>query len=320
MSHRACGNPCVLQIAIIILSLFPGLGQAQSTGLKGPAQTQQLDYYAAGLEFTTSQYAEGSHFGLVGDGHTDNTQAFRALLGRGNRTIRITAGTYVTRRLDIPGNTVLLLDPGVVIQDSGRLGPHDRLINILHDNVYVRGIGAKVLSNRGFYHGGEQRHGVFIQSVSNVVIDGLESSDNGGDGFYIGGGAGAPPARNITLENCSAYRNRRNGLSIVAGINITVRNCTFAYTRGTAPQFGVDIEPDVPHDPLTNIRLINVRTIANASGGIAIYLGPAYAPIKPISIDIVDHESAGESPPYEAIGIARVRGEIVSNGRKTVPP
>lgn len=307
-------------LALLLLSLASGVAPASANGTKASHKNTQYTYYAAGQKFTTFQYVNSSQYGLLGNGVSNNTAAFRALLGHGGRTVHITAGTYVTGRLDIPGDTVLLLDPGVVIKDSGRLGPHDRLINILNNNVYIRGTGARVMSDRNFYHGGEQRHGIFIQSAANVVIDGLDSSGNSGDGFYIGGGGGAPPARNITLENCHASNNRRNALSIVSGIDITVRNCTFSYTRGTAPQFGIDIEPDVPHDPLTNIKIIDVRTVANASGGIDIVLGPAYHPLNPISIDVVNHTSSGENPPFHTIGTARVAGTIVYNGRKTVIP
>lgn len=309
-----------LPIMLLAWCASPGLALAQANATAPAARDTQYVYHAAGLTFKTARYLEGSKYGLVGNGRADNTRAFQALLGSGNRTIHIAAGTYVTGKLQIPADTVLLLDRGVVIKDSGRLGPHDRLINILHDNVYIRGIGARVMSDRNFYHGGEQRHGVFIQSASNVVIDGLDSSGNSGDGFYIGGGGGAPPARNITLENCTASHNRRNGLSIVSGINVTVRNCTFAYTRGTAPQFGVDLEPDMPRDPLTNIRLIDVRTVDNASGGLSIVLGPAYRPPEPISIDIVNHTSVGENPPFHTRIVARVAGTIIYNGRKTVTP
>lgn len=320
MNHRTHASPRVLSLAVVVLAAFTGLAQAGVATKRAAAEGPQQRYTAFGLIFRTSQYVEGSKYGLVGDAVTDNTRAFRALLGTGNRTIHITAGVYVTGKLDIPANTVLLLDPGVVIKDSGKLGPHDRLINILHNNVYIRGSKDRVMSDRRFYNSGEQRAGVFIQSAANVVIDGLESNGNSGDGFYIGGGGGAPPARNVLLENCGAFLNRRNGLSIVSGINVTVRNCTFAETRGTAPQFGVDIEPDVPHDPLVNIRLSDVRTVRNASGGIAIALGPAYKPLRPVSIDIFHHESTGENPPYKTIGVARVRGTIMRNGRKSVVP
>lgn len=259
--------------------------------------------------FKTSQYIDAARAGLVGDGRTDNTAALRRLLGDGNRTIHIPAGDYVTGQLTIPKNTVLLLDPGVILRDSGKLGSHDRLINILNDNVYIRGRGAEVVADRRSYPGGEQRHGVFIFGASNVVIDGLISNGNSGDGFYIGGPAGKP-ARHIVLENCKADNNRRDGLSITSGRDINVVNCVFSHSHGTAPQFGVDVEPNLPKDPLDGIRLIGVRTEDNYGGGISVSFGPAYAPVGGVHIALIDHTSIGEGRSYFPFGTKRVAGSI----------
>lgn len=303
--------------ALLLLSGTPALAQVSANGT---TPSRVLNYYAAGLRFPESEYVDGAKYGLVGDGRTDNTAAFRALLGHGGRAVHVEAGTYVTGALDIPGNTTLLLDRGVIIKDSGKLIPSAKLITISQNNIYIRGPGAEVLSDPAFYNGGEYRHGVFIIGATDVVIDGLQSTGNSGDGFYIGSNHAEKPARNITLEDCSALHNRRNGLSITAGVNITVRNCSFSYTRGTSPQFGVDIEPDTHLEPLTNIKLINVRTVANASGGICVYLGSVYHPQNPIGIEIVNHQSIEEHRPYLTNGVGKVRGMVVYNGKRIVTP
>jgi hypothetical protein len=303
--------------ALLLLSALPALAQA---GADSTTPQQGFNYYAAGLRFPESQYVDSAKYGLVGDGRTDNTAAFRALLGHGGRAVHVKAGTYVTGALDIPGNTTLLLDPDVIIKDSGKLIPSAKLITISHNNVYIRAQGAQVLSDPRFYHGGEYRHGVFIVGATDVVIDGLQSNGNSGDGFYIGSDHSGKPALNVTLENCSALHNRRNGLSITAGVRINVLHCTFSYTRGTAPQYGIDIEPSAPRDPITSIKIVDVRTVANAGGGISIYLGSMYRPQKPISIDIVNHQSSQEYHRYQTVGVDRVRGTIVYNGKRTTRP
>lgn len=302
---------------LFLLSGLPALAQASANRTTAP---QHLNYYAAGLRFPESQYVEGDKFGLVGDGRTDNTAAFRALLGHGGRAVHVKRGTYVTGALEIPGDTTLLLDPGVVIKDSGKLIPSAKLITISHNNVYIRGPGAQVLSDAGAYQGGEYRHGVFIVGATDVVIDGLQSNGNAGDGFYIGSDHSGKAALNVTLENCSALHNRRNGLSITAGIRIKVLHCTFSYTRGTAPQYGIDVEPSGIRDPITDIKIADVRTVANAGGGISIYLGKKYQPQKPISIDIANHQSSQEGHSYQTVGVDRVRGTITYNGKRTVRP
>ena len=295
------GKTPVIGLQILMIGLALALAHASVNAAQDWTRfPSNLARQTARPNFKTSQYIDAAHMGLVGDGKTDNTAVLRRLLGKGNRTVHIPAGDYVTGLLHIPKDTVLLLDPGVVLRDSGKLGPYDRFINILSDNVYIRGRGAKVLADRNSYQGGEQRHGVFIFGASNVVIDGLDSSGNSGDGFYIGGPRGKP-ARHIVLENCSASYNRRQGLSITSGSDIDVVNCVFSHTKGTAPQFGVDLEPDDPNDPLDGIRLVGVRTEDNYGGGISVYLGSRYTAPGGAHIAIIDHKSISEKHPYQVV-------------------
>lgn len=299
---------------VALPAVFIGLALALAQRPVNAAQNwgqfaSRLAQQTARPNFKTSQYIDATHAGLVGDGKTDNTAALRRLLGDGNRTIHIPAGDYVTGPITIPKNTVLLLDPGTILRDSGKMGPYDRLVSILNDNVYIRGVGAKVVADRRSYRSGEQRHGVFIFGASNVVINGLSSNGNGGDGFYIGGPKGRP-AQHIVLENCRADDNRRDGLSITSGRDINVVNCVFSHSQGTAPQFGVDVEPNLPQDPLDGIRLVGVRTEDNQGGGISVSFGPAYAPAGGVHIALIDHTSVGEGRAYFPYGTRRVKGTI----------
>jgi hypothetical protein len=253
-------------------------------------------------KFASSPRLEGITYGLVGDAKTDNTGALRKLLGDGNRTIHIATGDYVTGSLRIPGNTVLLLDRGVRLRDSGHLGPNDRLINIFDDNVVMRGPGARIIANRQDYTTGEQRHGVMIYGASNVVIDGVESSGHGGDGFYIGSPAGKTPPHNIVLSHCLASNNRRQGLSITSGKEVIVADCTFQYTSGAAPQFGIDVEPDQPKGALDHIVLLRPTTRGNHSGGISLYLDALNGTDTPVDIQVLGHVSRDEPLAFKPHG------------------
>lgn len=46
-------------------------------------------------------------FGAVGDGKTDDTEAFRKAIGRGRVTVRIPAGQFITRGIRLPSWTIL---------------------------------------------------------------------------------------------------------------------------------------------------------------------------------------------------------------------
>jgi hypothetical protein len=251
--------------------------------------------------FAIEEHVEAAKAGLVGDGATDNTDAFRRLLGMGNRAIHVPAGDYVTGSLEIPGGTVLVLDSGVTIRDSGHLGPNDCLLNIRKDNVFVEAPGARVIANRSDYTTDEQRHGVFIFGASNVVIKGLESSGHGGDGFYIGGPSGRP-SRNVVLKSCLASNNRRQGLSITSAQRVLVVDCTFQDTSGTAPQFGIDVEPNDPTDFVDQIRILRPRTVRNLGGGISLYLDALKATSPAVDIAVIYHRSQEERVAFQPHG------------------
>jgi hypothetical protein len=252
------------------------------------------------LSFQTAETVDGQSYGLAGDGVTDNTLAFQNLLGSGNRTIHVAAGDYVTGRLFIPANTILKLAPGVILRDSGLLGEHERLINIRTENVRIDGHGANVLANRSAYTTGEQRHGIFIFGAKRVVVDGLESTSHGGDGFYIGGPSGNP-STDVVLRGCRADNNRRQGLSITSARRVRVIDCEFMNTNGTAPQFGIDLEPNDPVDYLDEILLLRAYTNANLGGGVLICLKQLDSSSYPVRIEILDHRSVNEATPLQTI-------------------
>jgi Right handed beta helix region len=250
--------------------------------------------------FRTSEHIEAASYLVTGDGKTDNTQTFLKLLARGDRTIHVAAGDYVTGKLTIPSKTILMLDQGVTLRDSGKLGVNDCLITIASSDVYIAGRGARVIAKRRDYTSGEQRHGVFIYGASNVVIEGLESSGHGGDGFYIGGPPGHP-ATNITLSGCVASNNRRQGASITSARHVDIIDCRFDHTIGTSPQYGMDLEPNDPGDVLDHIRIIRPYTEANRGGGILVVLQSLNASSERVTITVSDHKSVNESPSFSKI-------------------
>lgn len=247
--------------------------------------------------FETGITIDAGAYGLVGDGKTDNTQRLRELLASGNRTIYVPAGDYLTDRLRILANTRLILAPGTTIRDAGKLRKWDSVLTILHDNVHIVGYGARVIADRADYTSGEYRHGVYVFGATNVFIEGLESSHHGGDGFFIGGPLdNDDPATDVTLKGVAASDNRRQGLSIIAGRHVRIIDSEFADTNGTAPQFGVDVEADVPGHVLDDIIFLRPRTQGNRGGGIMIYLGFLDSSSAPVDITIIDHTSSQESP------------------------
>jgi hypothetical protein len=141
------------------------------------------------------------------------------------------------------------------------------------------------------------------------MIEGLESTGHGGDGFYVGGPPNAP-SHDIILAGCLASDNRRQGLSITSARRVYVVDCEFDKTNGTAPQFGVDLEPNLPTDFLNEIRLLRPHTFSNVGGGIGIYLDKLNAASPMVDIQILEHLSEAEAPKFITHGPSDVHAQI----------
>src|SRR5690606_8091018 len=98
-------------------------------------------------------------------------------------------------------------------------------------------------------HSGEWGHGIALDGAERVTVRDIRVTRCWGDGVRIGPArAGEPerwlPCRDVALAGVVCDGNRRQGLSITAARNVRVVDCEFSNTRGTAPQCGIDIEPN----------------------------------------------------------------------------
>jgi Secretion system C-terminal sorting domain len=150
------------------------------------------------------------------------------------------------------------------------------------NNITIIGYGATFKMQKAeyiAYNNSEQRHGVRLTSCNNIKIYGLKIMDTGGDGVLITSWTGIAYQRycnNILLKDLWCDNNYRQGISVISAQNLRVENCWFTNTIGTAPQAGVDLEPNYPFERLVNIVFDRCRFTGNAGNGIL---------IAPISID-----------------------------------
>lgn len=225
-----------------------------------------------------SDVLSASWFGTKGDGVTENTAAFQAALdAAAGKTLYIPkqhGPFYLTGQLFVASNTTIELENGTIIQavdTLSRTAPYERLLRLkMVENVVIRGNGATLRMNKAAYTSGEQAHCVDISGSRDVVIENLNCNDSGGDGFYVGVyevTAGHGPCRDIILRDCSADNNRRQGLSVISVDGLLVENCRFTNTNGTAPESGVDLEPNGQSEPLRRIRFMNCLAKGNAGSG-----------------------------------------------------
>jgi len=91
----------------------------------------------------------------------------------------------------------------------------------------------------------DEGHLICLNGTTNhVTITDVAMGRANGDGILIVGVRGDNPAsvEDVHIINCNFFDNRRQGISIVGGRRINIKECEIHHTRGTSPQFGIDLE------------------------------------------------------------------------------
>ncbi len=208
---------------------------------------------------------------------TDHTAAFNEAIKEAhnsNKAVFVPEGTYRINAdigIKVKSGVDIIMSPNAVIKALGSAINHSRVFELyLADDVTIT--GGQIIGERYHHIGtsGEWGMGIRIYDCENVTISDVTISNCWGDGIYIGAededvkGAGCD---NITIDNCYLYNNRRNNLSIVCGRDITVKHCTFENAHGTAPGYGIDIEPNYPHINQSQRILIHDCVFSENEGG-----------------------------------------------------
>lgn len=138
--------------------------------------------------------------------------------------------------------------------------------------------------------GGQWGMGISIRGAKNINIFGPHIENCWGDAIYIGS-INNNYSKNISIYNGLLDYNRRNGISIVSGDSITIRNTLIQNTYGYPPMSGIDIEPNNNNDYINNIIIDSVTTFNNAKRGILVNLNKLVgASSKTVNILIRNHK------------------------------
>ena len=223
----------------------------------------------------------------------DSTAALQAAFDSGARKVVIDrqAGDWVTRPLFITNSNIeVVLADGVTLKAKrGEFyAKGDCLIRIdgWAKNIILRGEGRAMLKmNKADYHDlkqkypfSEWRHAVSILAAQNVTVRDLTILSSGGDGIYVNG------PRGVTLENLVLRDHHRQGMSPISVTDMTVRRCRFNDTFGTAPQCGVDMEPNRANNRFINVVYEDCEFNGNSASGIMFHLAHLNARTKPLSV------------------------------------
>lgn len=190
-----------------------------------------------------------------------------------NNEIYIQKGNYIVKAttkqpniLNIPSKTQVVIDGTIsmVANDFKRYS----IINVSKSNtISIMGNGS-LIGDRVMHtgQGGEWGMCISTYDADNILIRGLSMSKAWGDGIYVGKGT-----KKISISGCKIDSCRRQGISVIEGTDVVIKDCIITNICGTAPEYAIDIEPNTL-DTVTNVRLEDIN-IDNCIGGISLFAG-----------------------------------------------
>lgn len=178
----------------------------------------------------------------------------------------------------VKSNTNIYLNANIVQSACSFVGG-----NVLYvrdcKNVTISGSG-HIIGDVATHTGekGECIYGIFVRNASNIKISGITCEQFWGDGIYIWPGYKtetlAPSCERIIIDKVVCDNNMRQGLSVIGGKNIIIKNSSFINTgaiKGVPPSAGIDIEPDGKGSVVDSIFIDNCKFINNGKSNTTPY-------------------------------------------------
>lgn len=165
--------------------------------------------------------------------------------------------------LSIGSNTEL------VVNGTIRMTPNDLkscdVIRTWGEHIQITGTGT-IVGDKHTHTGttGEWGMGIEVMNSHDVKITGLTVKDCWGDCIYVG-----EESKDVLIENCRLDHGRRQGVSITAADRVTIKDCTITNVAGTAPEYGIDVEPN-GGDVVDHVTIENVA-VRDCKGGFLVY-------------------------------------------------
>lgn len=227
----------------------------------------------------------------------DATSAIQSAIDSGAKEVIVPnmGVPWVVRPIQLRSNQKIVFLPGVIIlAKKGEFkGGGDSLFSADNvENLVIWGYGAtlrmhkKDYQNKKEYEPAEWRMTLSLTGCKNVVVEGIRCESSGGDGIYIGATQERNYCEDIIIRDVVCDDNHRQGISVISAKNLTIENCSLLNTSGTAPQAGIDFEPNSEDEQLTNIIMKNCYIGGNKGAGVLVYLKNFKQTSTPVSIKI----------------------------------
>jgi nitrous oxidase accessory protein NosD len=164
--------------------------------------------------------------------------------------------------VDVPSGTTLVLAQNAILQATPA-GPFHSLFWIYEkSNVRISGGQLAGGSNEHIAaSGGEWGFGIVIAGSSGVSVEGTQIRDFQGDAIYIGSSLAGRPASRIGIVNGSFMRSYRNGVTVAAGMDLTIKDIRIEESGYgyRSPRPAIDVETEL--GSVANLGINNVRAI-----------------------------------------------------------
>lgn len=238
-----------------------------------------FNYNKSSLNIKLSDYfdlTQSLPTNYVKDGSVDYTRYLMEGISKYSKVIMpnfpvLTTGINVRSNssLYFPENAKLILQPNAKERYQ---------VIAIHGVENVKIFNPVVIGDRKYHKGskGEWGFGIDIRQARNIDVYNANVSNCWGDGIVItesslGNKNQRYNTSNIRIYNAFLDYNRRNGITITGGVNILIQGAVINNSFGTAPQSGLDIEPDNHLAFLDNIKIYDTK-INNADKGLTIVL------------------------------------------------
>lgn len=224
----------------------------------------------------------------------DATACLQAAIDSGGPRVVVPymGADWIVRPIRLRGDLELVFEPGVVVlaKQGEFRGGGDSLFSASDaSHIKLIGYGATLRMRkqdyqRPPYEPAEWRMTLSFTGCTDVHVEGLRLESSGGDGIYIGATVTQPYCRDVVIRNVVCHDHHRQGISVITAENLLIENCVMSGTRGTAPQAGIDLEPNGADERLVNCVIRNCIMEDNAGAGMLVYLKPLTQESLPVSI------------------------------------
>ncbi|MCK5863332.1 MAG: right-handed parallel beta-helix repeat-containing protein [Candidatus Hydrogenedentes bacterium] len=283
MSHYRCAGIGFLFLFVIFIALQ---AQADTASILQPNPQA-----VAEVEAGTCTTASAAWWGFDPGDATDCLQ--NAIDSKAAKLIVPYMGSpWIIRPVTLRSNLEIYFEPGVKIHAKKEAfkGKGDSLFSAVNcEHIILTGYGAQLRMNKADYQSSdyekaEWRMCLDFMGCSHIRIEGLALENSGGDGIYLGATEKQPWCAAVTIRDVLCRNHHRQGISVISAVDLLIENCAFTGTQGTAPEAGIDLEPNNANEKMTNVIVRNCTMANNDGAGILVYLKHMRKTTEPVSI------------------------------------